>query len=51
MDLNDEIRTQWLKCNPIDEGMGSEYAIIGVEQFDAIVHYFYELGFNARKEK
>ena len=44
VDLENEIITQWSKCNPTDEGMGSEYAIIAVEQFDAIARYFCELG-------
>lgn len=44
VDLEKEIIIQWSKCNPTDEGMGSEYAIIGVEQFDAIVRHFYKLG-------
>ena len=44
VDLKNEIITQWSKCNPTDEGMGSEYAIIAVEQFDAIARYFCELG-------
>ena len=43
VDLKKEIITQWSKCNPTDEGMGSEYAIITVEQFDAIARHFYEL--------
>lgn len=43
-DLNNEIIIQWSKCNPTDEGMGSEYAVIGAEQFDAIVRHFYKLG-------
>lgn len=51
VDLKKEIITQWSKCNPTDEGMGSEYAIITVEQFDAIARHFYELGLNARKEE
>jgi len=50
VDLKNEIITQWSKCNPTDEGMGSEYAIIAVEQFAAIARHFYELGLNARKE-
>lgn len=51
VELKKEIITQWSKCNPTDEGMGSEYAIITVEQFDAIARHFYELGLNARKEE
>ena len=51
VDLKNEIITQWSKCNPTDEGMGSEYAIIAVEQFAAIARHFYELGLKARKEK
>ena len=50
-DLKNEIITQWSKCNPTDEGMGSEYAIIAVEQFAAIAIHFYELGLNAKKEE
>ena len=50
VDLKNEIITQWSKCNPTDEGMGSEYAIITVEQFDAIARHFCELRLNARKE-
>jgi hypothetical protein len=50
VDLKNEIISQWSKCNPTDEGMGSEYAIIAVEQFAAIVHHFYELGKSTRKE-
>ena len=51
VDLKNEIISQWSKCNPTDEGMGSEYAIIAVEQFAAIAHHFYKLGLNARKEE
>lgn len=51
VDLKNEIITQWSKCNPTDEGMGSEYAIIAVEQFAAIARHFYELGLKARKEE
>jgi len=50
VDLENEIITQWSKCNPTDDGMGSEYAIIAVEQFDAIARYFCELGLNAKED-
>lgn len=51
VDLKNEIITQWSKCNPTDEGMGSEYAIIAVEQFAAIARHFWNKGYNARKEE
>ena len=49
VDLKNEIIIQWSKCNPTDEGMGSEYAIIAVEQFAAIARHFYELGLKAKE--
>ena len=49
VDLEKEIKFEWAKCNPIDEGMGSEYANISIEQFDALARYFYELGKNSLK--
>ena len=49
VDLAVEIDFEWAKCNPIDEGMGSKYANISIEQFDALAHHFYELGLKAKK--
>lgn len=31
VDLEKEVDTEWNKCNPIDEGMGCEFANIGIE--------------------
>lgn len=44
VDLQKEIQTQWKGCEPIDEGMGCEFANISVEQFDSIAKHFFELG-------
>lgn len=50
VDLEKEIDSEWAKCNPIDEGMGDESALLVIEQFHYIAHHFYELGLNTRKE-
>ena len=42
--LADEIDNEWEKCNPIDEGMGVEIALIHIEQFDHIARHFAEWG-------
>ena len=48
--LEKEIDSEWIKCNPTDEGMGSEYANISIEQFDALARHFYELGLKRKEE-
>ena len=50
VDLDNEIDSQWKDCTPVDEGMGSEYANIAIEQFANIAKHFFNLGLNARKE-
>lgn len=50
VDLNEEIRSMWEKCNPTDEGMGVESTYMHIEAFDTIARYFFNLGLNARKE-
>ena len=51
VDLDKEIDSQWKDCTPIDEGMGSEFANIAIEQFANIAKHFFNLGLNARKEE
>ena len=51
VDLEEEIDSEWAKCNPIDEGMGVEVANIHIEAFDIITRHFYELGLNTKKDK
>lgn len=51
VDLEKEIENEWRKCHPTDEGMGDESALLVIEQFHQIAHYFYELGVAAKKEE
>ena len=48
VDFEKEIDREWMKCLPVDEGMGLEIANIEHQQFDEIACYFYELGKNAK---
>lgn len=48
-EIDKEIQTQWKGCEPIDEGMGCEFANISVEQFDSIAKHFFELGMQQSK--
>ena len=41
-ELQKEINSEWLKCLPVDEGMGLESANIVNEQFEHIVRHFVE---------
>ena len=41
VDLEKEIELEWERCNPTDDGMGSEYAYISIEQFYSILHRFF----------
>lgn len=50
VNLVQEIYSQWKDCAPVDEGMGSEFANISIEQFANIAKHFFNLGLNARKE-
>lgn len=38
--LDEEIDLEWNKTIPIDEGMGSEFSTISIEQFNDIVRHF-----------
>lgn len=49
--LEKEVEKKWNSFEIIDEGMGSEYINIGIEQFDEICRHFYELGINTRNEE
>lgn len=44
IDLEKEIELEWRKCNPIDDGMGCEFAYISIEQFYSILHRFFNMG-------
>ena len=50
VDLEKEIESQWKDCIPVDEGMGSEFANIGIEQFANIARHFFELGLRMTKK-
>lgn len=50
IDLDKEVYKEWDKCNPVDEGMGCEFATIAVEQFYFIAKHFFELGLKQKEE-
>lgn len=50
VDFEKEIDSQWKDCTPVDEGMGSEFANISIEQFANIAKHFYELGLKAAQK-
>lgn len=49
VNLEKEVDAEWNKCNPVDEGMGCEFATISIEQFYFIAKYFFELGLKTQK--
>lgn len=48
VNFNKEVDIKWNECNSVDEGMGCEFATIGIEQFYFITKYFFELGLKAQ---
>lgn len=49
--LEEEIDSEWKKCNPIDEGMGVESAHIHIEAFDIIARHFAEWQYQKDREE